>query len=265
MRTSRGKEVSGSNLNPSIGVIYDVTDNLSLNTSLAYATHSPHMYEATLAGGRNISYEGDLKAERSRNLELGIKYNWNSALSLTGSVFHQSIKDVQAYTSDAENITWYNGGKLKNKGYELGAAYKWGGLTARAGVAYSKPKPDSQTADTITTAIPMGRTWTTRLAYQFDNPNLEIGWRGRYMQNAGNTQSSRGSNGSVSSSPVRRSGYGVNDIYANWKPTGKDDLNVNFSINNVLDKNYKNHSQRAGTNSLTEPGRDFHLNVNYRF
>ncbi|EGZ44285.1 TonB-dependent receptor domain-containing protein [Neisseria wadsworthii] len=265
MRTSSGKEVSGSNLNPSIDVIYDVTDDLSLNTSLAYATRSPRMYEAALAGGRNISYEGDLKAERSRNLELGVKYNLNSALSLTGSVFHQSIKDVQAYTSDAENITWYNGGKLKNKGYELGAAYKWGGLTARAGVAYSKPKLDGQTADTITTAIPMGRTWTTGLAYQFDNPNLEIGWRSRYVQNAGYTQSSRGSNGSVSSSPVRRSGYGVNDIYANWKPTGKDDLNVNFSINNVLDKNYKNHSQRAGTNSLTEPGRDFRLSVNYRF
>ena len=108
----------------------------------------------------------------------------------------------------------------------------------------------------------MGRTWTTGLSYQFDNPNLEIGWRGRYVQNAGYAPTSRGSDVALN---VVRAGYDVNDIFANWKPTGKDDLNVNFSVNNVFDKNYKPHSQRAGANSLPEPGRDVRLSVNYRF
>ena len=117
-------------------------------------------------------------------------------------------------------------------------------------------------ADKVTTAIPMGRTWTTGLSYQFDNPNLEIGWRGRYVQNAGYAPTSRGSDVALN---VVRAGYGVNDIFANWKPTGKDDLNVNFSVNNVFDKNYKPHSQRAGANTLSEPGRDVRLSVNYRF
>ena len=262
MKTSSNTENSDGNLNPSIGLVYDITPDFSINTSLNYATRSPRLYEAALANYSSIKASPDLKAERSRNAEIGFNYRWNSALTLSGSYFHQQIKDVQDIREEGQYYVWYNGGKLKNTGYELNAAYRWKGLTARAGVAYSKPKLNGGTADIVTTAIPMGRTWTTGLSYQFDNPNLEIGWRGRYVQNAGYAPTSRGSDVAQN---VVRAGYGVNDIFANWKPTGKDDLNVNFAVNNVLNKNYKPHSQRAGTSTLSEPGRDVRLSVNYRF
>lgn len=262
MKTSSKTENSDGNFNPSIGLVYDITPDFSINTSLNYATRSPRLYEAALVNDRPITASPDLKAERSRNAEIGFNYRWNSALTLSGSYFHQQIKDVQAIRQEGRNYVWYNGGKLKNRGYELNAAYRWKGLTARAGVAYSRPKLNGDTADIVTTAIPMGRTWTTGLSYQFDNPNLEIGWRGRYVQNAGYAPTSRGSDVALN---VVRAGYGVNDIFANWKPTGKDDLNVNFAVNNVFDKNYKPHSQRAGASALSEPGRDVRLSVNYRF
>ena len=262
MKTSSKTENSDGNFNPSIGLVYDISPEFSINTSLNYATRSPRLYEAALANNRPIVASPDLKAERSRNAEIGFNYHWNSALTLSGSYFHQQIKDVQAIRQEGRNYVWFNGGKLKNRGYELNAAYRWKGLTARAGVAYSRPKLNGDTADIVTTAIPMGRTWTTGLSYQFDNPNLEIGWRGRYVQNAGYAPTSRGSDVALN---VVRAGYGVNDVFANWKPTGKDDLNVNFAVNNVLNKNYKPHSQRAGANSLPEPGRDIRLSVNYRF
>ena len=76
--------------------------------------------------------------------------------------------------------------------------------------------------------------------------------------------SQRGSGGTNTVRP----GYGVNDIFANWKPTGKDDLNVNFAVNNVGNKLYKPHSQRSSArdgSSLPEVGRDFRLSVNYKF
>lgn len=262
MRTSGGNENSDHDLNPSIGLIYDVNDNLSFNTNLNYATRSPRLYEAALSGGRRVISSPDLKAERSRNAEVGFNYRWNNALSLSGSYFHQTIKDVQAITQSGSDYMWRNSGRLKNSGYELAASYRWQNLTARAGVAYSKPKLDGSTADIVTTSIPIGRTWTAGLAYQFEQPNLEIGWKGRYVQNAGYAPTSRGSGANL---PVVRAGYGVNDVYANWKPTGKDNFNVNFAVNNVFDKNYKPHSQRAGTNALPEPGRDFRLAVNYTF
>ena len=130
-------------------------------------------------------------------------------------------------------------------------------------MAYSKPKLDGEVADSTSTAIPIGRTWTIGLAYQLENPNVEVGWRGRFVQSAGYIPSSRGS--SATPELVRRSGYGVNDLYANWKPFGTDDLNVNFAVNNLFNKYYKSHSQRSGVSSLPEPGRDVRLNVSYRF
>ncbi|MDO4681322.1 MAG: TonB-dependent receptor [Lautropia sp.] len=278
MRTSGRSEISNSAVSPSLAVIYDVNEQLSFNAGLYYATRSPRLYEAMLAGGRLIRADEGLKAEQARNLELGVTYTPMKNLQLTGSIFHQRTRNHQDYqcidtagapcargATDAY-YRLFNSGTLKNHGYELNAAYNTGGWVSRFGVAYSKPKLDGEVADSATTAIPIGRTWTTGLSYRFDNPNIEVGWRGRFVQSAGYIPSSRGSAGAGAAVQlVNRVGYGVNDIYATWKPFGRDDLNINFSVNNVFDKNYKSHSQRAGIASLPEPGRDVRLNVSYRF
>ena len=156
----------------------------------------------------------------------------------------------------------YNGGKLKNHGYELGATYRYQGLTLRAGVADSKPELYGNAVDANTTAMLIGRTWTTSVAYRFEQPNLEIGWRGRFVESEKGSPS-RGS--SSTSGEIHRPGYGVNDFFVNWKPTGKDDLNINFALDNAFNKYYKSHSQRTGINSLPETGRNFRVSANYTF
>ena len=261
-------------------MIYDVTDNLSLKASHSYATRSPRLYESMLASSRNIVTAPNLKAERSRTTEIGFNYRPIQDLSLTGSYFWQKINNVHdftclsgscaggrsTYTSGITQST--NNGYIKNKGYELNANYRWQGLTARMGVAYSDPKHHYlfESYDINTKAHAVGRTWTAGLAYRFDRPNLEIGWRGRFVQSRIG-KPSRGATASEGTTE-KRAGYGVNDIYANWKPTGKDDLNINFAVNNVGNKYYYSHSQRSSSrsgNSLPEVGRDFRLAVNYKF
>ena len=275
MRTSGRSEVSDGQINPSIAAIYDLNEQVSFNAGLSYATRSPRLYEAMLAGGRRIIADNNLEAERARTLEAGVTYTPSQALRLAATVFHQNTRNHQDYQcinaagtpcqgrQAASYYRLFNSGTLKNHGYELSAAYAFGHWTTRAGVAYSKPKLDGEVADSTSTAIPIGRTWTTGLAYQLENPNVEVGWRGRFVQSAGYIPSSRGS--SATPELVRRSGYGVNDLYANWKPFGTDDLNVNFAVNNLFNKYYKSHSQRSGVSSLPEPGRDVRLNVSYRF
>lgn len=103
----------------------------------------------------------------------------------------------------------------------------------------------------------MGRTWTTAASYKFEQPNLEIGWKGRFVEGAGFEDSNRGSGGG------KRAGYGVHDLYASWQ--ANDNLIINLGINNLFDKNYKSHAQRTGINSLPGKGRDFRLGVNYTF
>lgn len=275
MRTSGRSEVSDGDVNPSLAAIYELNEQLSFHAGVYYATRSPRLYEAMLAGSRIIQADADLKAERARNIEIGFDYSPARNLLVSGSVFRQNTKNHQLYEcigtsgevcSDSNPEAYrrlFNSGTLKNHGYELSAAWNSGGWSTRFGVAQSKPKLNGEVADSATTGIPIGRTWTAGLAYQFQNPNVEIGWRGRFVQNAGYTPSSRGSE--ATPQLVARPGYGVNDIYANWKPFGTDDLNVNLAINNVFDKYYKSHSQRAGISSLPEPGRDVRLNVSYRF
>ena len=280
VNTTGHTSASSGDINPSIGLIYDVTDNLSLKASHNYATRSPRLYESMLAPSRNIVTDPNLKAERSRTTEIGFNYRPIQDLSLTGSYFWQKINNVHdftclsgscaggrsTYTSGITQST--NNGYIKNKGYELNANYRWQGLTARMGVAYSDPKHHYlfDSYDINTKAHAVGRTWTAGLAYRFDRPNLEIGWRGRFVQSRIG-KPSRGATANEGTTE-KRAGYGVNDIYANWKPTGKDDLNINFAVNNVGNKYYYSHSQRSSSrsgNSLPEVGRDFRLAVNYKF
>ncbi|ENS6497462.1 TonB-dependent receptor [Neisseria gonorrhoeae] len=226
VKTHDGKTVSSSSLNPSFGVIWQPREHWSFSASHNYASRSPRLYDA-LANPQNR---------------------------------HDSVAVREAV----------NAGYIKNHGYELGASYRTGGLTAKVGVSHSKPRFYDTHPKKLLSANPefgaqTGRTWTASLAYRFKNPNLEIGWRGRYVQKAVGSILAAGQkdrDGKLEN--VVRQGFGVNDVFANWKPLGKDTLNVNLSVNNVFDKFYYPHSQRW-TNTLPGVGRDVRLGVNYKF
>ena len=267
IKTHDGKSVSDGKVNPSLGVIYQPVENLSFSVSHNYASRSPRLYDALQTHGKRgiISIADGTKAERARNTEIGFNYN-DGTFAANGSYFWQTIKDALANPQNRHDSVAIreavNAGYIKNHGYELGASYRTGGLLAKVGVSHSKPRiydthPENLLSANPEFAVQTGRTWTTSLSYRFQNPNLEIGWRGRYLQKASGSVLVR------DKGEVKRKGYGVNDVFANWKPLGKDTLNVNFAVNNVFNKFYYPHSQRGET--LPGIGRDVRLGVNYRF
>ncbi|MDO5651080.1 MAG: TonB-dependent siderophore receptor [Moraxella sp.] len=273
MTAMNGDKAKGSNLNPSLGVIWQATDGLSLSATHNYASRSPRLYDALMSHGRRgiTTIAPNIKAEQARNTELGFNYNAGN-ITLDGSYYWQKIDDLvvnpqNRHDDQGNPISGVNeainDGYAKNHGYELGASYKQNGLTARIGVSESNPKFYLQQTGTATpTAVNpefaalVGRTWTASLAYRFDNPNVEIGWRGRLVEDVtGNTR-----HGAVD---VTREGFNVHDVFANWKPYGNDKLNVNFAVNNVADKLYYPHSQRL--NTLPGVGRDFRVGINWTY
>ena len=273
IKTHDGKSVSDGTVNPSFGVIWQPHEYWSFSASHNYASRSPRLYDALRQHGRRnaiTSIADGTKAERARNTEIGFNYN-NGNFAANGSYFWQKIKDAVAGPQQRHDAAGnpiagvreiVNAGYIKNQGYELGASYRTGGLMAKVGVSHSKPRiydthPENLLSANPEFAVQTGRTWTTSLSYRFQNPNLEIGWRGRYLQKASGSVLVR------DKGEVKRKGYGVNDIFANWKPLGKDTLNVNFAVNNVFNKFYYPHSQRGET--LPGIGRDVRLGVNYRF
>ena len=273
IKTHDGKSVSDGTVNPSFGVIWQPHEHWNLSASHNYASRSPRLYDAMRQHGRGnsiTSIADGTKAERARNTEIGFNYN-NGNFAANGSYFWQKIKDAVAGPQQRHDAAGnpiagvreiVNAGYIKNHGYELGASYRTGGLLAKVGVSHSKPRiydthPENLLSANPEFAVQTGRTWTTSLSYRFQNPNLEIGWRGRYLQKASGSVLVR------DKGEVKRKGYGVNDVFANWKPLGKDTLNVNFAVNNVFNKFYYPHSQRGET--LPGIGRDVRLGVNYRF
>lgn len=251
--SSGGDKKTEGRINPGVDVVWDVTPEFSLNAAYRTATRSPRLAEAMVgSGNRRIS--SNLKAEQTRHAEAGFKYN-NGALAISGSYFQQKIHNFNRYQDNGVTLT--SQGTLKNNGYELSSEYQWRSLKARAGMSYNTPKLDGRYYDSIVSAVPLGRQWTTGLSYQFNKPKIEIGWRGRYAQRRSYTN--------TAGSEVIRKGFGVHDIYANWQPLGKETFNVNFAVNNVADKYYFSHSQRASNRSLPEAGRDIRLSMNYRF
>ncbi|EMS2066907.1 TonB-dependent receptor [Neisseria gonorrhoeae] len=275
VKTHDGKTVSSSSLNPSFGVIWQPREHWSFSASHNYAGRSPRLYDALQTHGKRgiISIADGTKAERARNTEIGFNYN-DGTFAANGSYFRQTIKDALANPQNRHDSVAVreavNADYIKNHGYELGASYRTGGLTAKVGVSRSKPRFYDTHPKKLLSANPefgaqTGRTWTASLAYRFKNPNLEIGWRGRYVQKATGSILAAGQkdrDGKLEN--VVRQGFGVNDVFANWKPLGKDTLNVNLSVNNVFDKFYYPHSQRW-TNTLPGVGRDVRLGVNYKF
>ena len=267
-RAMDGSKSNKGSVNPSVGLIYEITNDLSLNTSLNYATRSPRFHEIMLSSGATrgrtavYSIANNIKPERSRNAEVGFNYKLADSLSLNGSYFWQTIQDTHAFTQIRPGYyEIQNAGKLRNHGYELGAAYKYEGLTLRAGVAYSKPELDGRTVDSTVTAIPIGRTWTTGVSYHFEQPDVEIGWKGRFVQHTSYDSTTQNRGGGATT--TKRPGYGVNDFYITWKPV--ENVNINLALNNAFNKYYRSHSQRAGVSTLPEPGRDVRLSVNYTF
>ncbi|MDO4696776.1 MAG: TonB-dependent receptor [Neisseria sp.] len=272
-----GKKRSDGAVNPSVGVVWEAVSGLKFSASHNYATRSPRMHDAIMSHGKRgvVSINSNTKAEKARNTEIGFNYD-NGMFNAEGSYFWQNIgkalgtdkKRNNHLCADGNDECYaeiINAGKIKNSGYELGAGVRYAGLTARLGVAHSKPKfTGSNLNANPEYAIRAGRTWTASLAYRFNKPNLEVGIQHRHVEKVKKEDSFILAHQQVTKDDKDRAAYGVTDISANWKPLNNDKLNVNAAINNVFNKHYLAHTQR-NSSTLPGTGREFRVGVNYTF
>ncbi len=270
-----GKKVSDGAVNPSVGLIYQPIQELTLSASHNYATRSPRMHDAIMSHGARgvVSIADGTKAEKARNTEIGFNYD-NGTWGFEGSYFWQNIKDALGTSTGRNNHLCdganqqcaseiINAGKIKNHGYELATFLNYNNFFTRLGVAYSKPRfYGERLSSNPEYAAAIGRTWTGTIGYRFEKPNVELAIHHRQVEGVDAKDNFFLSNLTVQAATQGKSGYGVTDVTANWKPLGTDKMNVNFAINNIGNKNYIPHWQRS---SLPGAGREYRVAVNYTF
>ena len=102
------------------------------------------------------------------------------------------------------------------------------------------------------------------MRYEIPQWNLVLGWNGRFVQDVEYTPAGP-------TAPARKAGYGVNDIYLSWLPTGQDTVRVGFGVRNLFNQFYYDQASygfstdRGMFLGYPDPGRNVWVNVAWRF
>ena len=210
----------------------------------------------------------DLDPERANNYELGLLYD-DGTWSLKGSVFQMVIDDYLGLVFNAgppASAIRENVGKVRSNGFELGGGWRSGPLRIDLSVADARPKLNGYDLGDgdFSLGTTIGVTWLTAVRYEIPEWNLVMGWNGRFVQDVEYTPAG-------ATAPARKAGYGVNDIYLSWLPTGQDTVRVGFGVRNLFNQFYYDQASygfstdRGMFLGYPDPGRNVWVNVAWRF
>ncbi len=259
-----GTRLTASGYSPNIGLGFALTPTLTVLVGHSRALRGPGNMDAfKMEVASNAS---GLKPEKARSSELGLEYD-DDRLRLSGKLYDTRIGNVIAdplgRPSRYENV-----GELKSRGLLLHAGYRWDRLVAAANfhrnlLSLNDEIPNGYAHNGLGTS--RGNTVTASVDYVLWQ-GLEMGWLGRFVQGIERQATSVGD--------IRKPGYSVHDVYARWRPTGRDDYTLSVSIRNLFDKDYLDHATTEDFQSIPgyggivgsrEPGRELRIGLAARF
>ncbi|MFC6335829.1 TonB-dependent hemoglobin/transferrin/lactoferrin family receptor [Pseudomonas sp. CCM 7891] len=222
----------------------------------------------------------DLKPERSKSYETGIRGNFESG-SFDVAVFYNKYRDF--INEDASvaggTIEQFQANNIKHatiKGLEvkgrmnldvLGAPH---GLYTQGSIAYAHGRNDD-TGEPLNSVNPLKGVFG--LGYDQDNYGALVSWTLVKKQNRVDSSTFFAPDGNKANGPFKTPGFGVVDLTGFYKVT--DEVTLNGGLYNLTDKKYWNWDDvrsydgvgEAGVTSpasldrLTQPGRNFALNL----
>lgn len=243
-KANGGADKDYTALSPKLAAIYKLNSAFSVFGSLAHTERMPsldELYQYNPTAGRVPQRTASLglKKEQANTGELGVSWQGKDLLSeddslqikLTG--FDNHLKDkiaTRPSTDSAPGQSYYqNIAAAHIWGTELEASYdatRWFSQVAFSSIG-SKDKTTGKTlADTP------ARNLAVTLGAKMPDQHLVIGWRAQMFDGI-----------TTSSLSTSASGYTSHDLFVTWTPeTGAmAGLSVNFAIENVFDKTYRNN------------------------
>ncbi|MBL1379085.1 TonB-dependent receptor domain-containing protein [Zobellella iuensis] len=249
-----GNSFSESGFSPNLGFSLDVTDKLNLHGGWARAMRGTQIKELFVLD--YYTNAADRKKETADNYELGLSYR-NGGLHMSAEAFVTEIDDVVGQVSRA---VLGNVGDLKTKGFSAGIGYDWSLVSASLKYSQSRPELDGEplSDDDWSLGTSVGDTWVAGLDFH-PVDSLDLGWTGTFRERLTR----------VADGYTEKSGYGVHDLYARWRPLAGDQLTLAVTVQNLFDRQYQDHASYAVYGAvaagLPEAGRDIRLSASYKF
>ena len=236
--------------------------------------------------GRALNWKAnkDLKATTGNSYETGLKYhgdiNEASSYSLSAKYFMTKYKNLIVDNNAAgggvnQTLVRINAGGADISGIELLARLNLDALSLAASYTHQKVKYKDRVVNTerggyYTSNVigyrDQGDKYTFNAEYAFSSIDTLIGYNLIYFASKNTISASDNKNAKIPS-------YAVSDIYASYTPSsGKfKGLEINAGIYNLFNKTYASQSQRMADYTGNpdyvdwEPGRNFKVNVSYKF
>ncbi|WP_107851492.1 TonB-dependent receptor domain-containing protein [Oceanimonas marisflavi] len=257
------QEFKDSGFSPNVGLNYEVIPALNLFAGYAEAFRGVQVRDSFKLFGAN---DPGLKPERASNTEAGFDYH-PGPFYFTGKVYRTRIKDVIADPLFGPK-NYENVGILESEGYLLSAGTQWRDLHAGLSFHHNDARLNDRALNGYEhngLGNSIGDTWVASLDYAV-NEAVNLGWSGRFVEGIDNQETAVGD--------ISKPGYAVHDVYVEWLPLTQDTLTLTLSVQNLFDKQYRDHASVAsfehipgyeGVAGLPEAGRDIRVSASYRF
>lgn len=281
-KLSDGNEYSKSfnAVTPALAIDYNIGYGITAFANYAKLFRGPDVMESLfMSRGNTYRNYDNLKKTTGNAYEIGGKYktefNQNSSLSFIAKYFKTEYKNLIVDNENISNVyTRMNAGDATIDGVELFTRLNMENLSLGAGYTHQNVKYKNRVGkpgggyytSNIIGCRDQGDKYTFNAEYSINSLDTLVGYNFIYF--ASTDTISAGDDKSIN-----LLSYAVSDIYLTYAPSsGKfKGLEVNAGIYNLFDKAYASQSQR-NTNFVGnvpqidwEPGRNFKLNVSYKF
>lgn len=251
----KGRQFDSNGVSPSASLAFMPNDQLTVRLSHARALRGVGVIEPFLKAFQDN--DNQINPEKASNTELGTQWQ-NGPWHANASLFQQRIDNYIGYDAVRDNL-----GDVRTRGYGASAGYQGQQWSGSLGFSYAKPSLNGtalSSGDAFLLGNSSGRTWVAQVDYALPAQHMKLGWTGRLTEKL--TYVPQGES--------TKPGYGVHDLYAQWLPTGKDNVTLTLTVNNLFNKfhydqsSFGYHPRWGSIAALPEKGRDIRLSLAWR-
>ncbi|MFT5118620.1 MAG: Fe(3+) dicitrate transport protein [Kiritimatiellia bacterium] len=249
---------------PSFNLLYLISDQLNTFFTFNSAFSPVHFLDIS----DKLDFD-NLKAERSKNYDLGLRYQQHQGLGAEASLFLIDFDNVIEYNGIAKHHE--NAGKQKFTGVELATNYDFSSLNlALTGITsfitYTYTEATQVSGENKGNEVPFtsAHQYSLGLGYEQAQWDMRITMLGRSNQYSDSANSKTESENLAKTDYAGRlPAYTTTNVNLNYQLNSQARLGL--GIKNVFDENYFTASSNTNSGKYSGAPRSLYLKANYEF